>query len=78
MTELGVVGALGGVFGVLGGIISVVLSILLGVYVYRDANNRNMNGTLWLLIIITSWLVGLIVYFIVRNDNTNTNQKFNH
>lgn len=67
----------GGTFGVLGAIISIVLSILLGVYIYRDANNRNMNGTLWLLIIVTSWLVGLVVYFIVRNDNTSADQNFN-
>lgn len=76
MAELGIAGAVGGVFSVLGAIISIVVSVVLGVYIYRDANRRNMNGTLWLLIIVTSWLVGVIVYYIVRNDNTNTNQGF--
>ena len=30
----------------------------------------NMNGTLWILIIITSWIVGAIIYFIIRDDES--------
>ncbi len=75
MAELGIATLLGGTFTALIGLASFVLSLVLGVYIYRDANSRNLNGTLWLLIVITSWLVGVIVYFIVRNDNTSGNSN---
>lgn len=45
------------------------IPILVGVYVYRDANKRGMNAILWLLIaILTPSLLGLIIYLLVRNN----------
>lgn len=45
------------------------IPILVGVYVYRDANKRGMNAVLWLLIaILTPSLLGLIIYLLVRNN----------
>lgn len=46
-----------------------VLPILIGVYVYRDAASRGMNAPLWTLIAILSpALIGLIIYLIVRSE----------
>lgn len=72
----GIFGLLGGTFALLGAIVSFALSIVLGIYIYRDANKRNLNGTLWLLIVIVSWLVGFIVYLIVRDDETGKKQEY--
>ena len=45
------------------------IPILIGVYVYRDANKRGMNAVLWTLIaLFTPSLLGLIIYLLVRNN----------
>lgn len=44
-----------------------VIPVLVGVYVYRDAKRRGMSAALWTLIaVVTPGLVGLIIYLIVR------------
>ena len=46
-----------------------VLPILIGVYVYRDANSRGMNAALWTLIAaLAPSGIGLIIYLVVRSD----------
>lgn len=46
-----------------------VLPILIGVYVYKDATSRNMNAAMWTLIaVLAPAAIGLIVYLIVRSD----------
>lgn len=46
-----------------------VLPILIGVYVYRDANRRGMNAALWTLIAaLAPSGIGLIIYLVVRSD----------
>ena len=48
------------------------IPVLLGVYVYRDANKRGMNAVLWTLIaILTPSLLGLIIYLLVRNNHSD-------
>ncbi|MFX0126299.1 MAG: zinc-ribbon domain-containing protein [Candidatus Hodarchaeota archaeon] len=49
------------------GVILFVLFIKLLIWLYRDANRRNMDGTLWVLIVVVSGLIGLIIYFIIRD-----------
>lgn len=45
------------------------LPILIGVFVYRDAESRGMNAPLWTIIAIFSpALLGLIIYLIARGD----------
>lgn len=57
-------------FGVLG-IIMVFFPVLIGIYVYRDANRRGMNAVLWTLIaVLAPSLIGLIIYLIVRADRS--------
>ncbi|MES3518255.1 MAG: hypothetical protein PPP58_11375 [Natronomonas sp.] len=55
-------------------VIAVVLYYLVARYVYRDANSRSMNGTLWGVATFLALFVGLlpgvvviVVYLIVRD-----------
>ena len=43
--------------------------VLIGVYVYRDANARGMNGLLWTIVaMFAPSFIGIIVYLIVREN----------
>ncbi|MGB4590120.1 MAG: zinc-ribbon domain-containing protein [Clostridiaceae bacterium] len=43
--------------------------ILIGVYVYKDANSRGMNGLLWAIVaMFAPSFIGIIVYLIVREN----------
>lgn len=45
------------------------IPILIGVYVYRDAERRSMNGLLWALVaVFVPSLIGLIIYLLVRGN----------
>lgn len=45
------------------------IPILIGIYVYRDANKRGMNTVLWTLVaLLTPSLLGLIIYLLVRSN----------
>ena len=49
-----------------------VIPILIGVYVYKDARSRNMNAPLWTLIaILVPALIGFIIYLLVRGSYSN-------
>ncbi len=46
-----------------------ILPIAIGIYVYRDAERRGMNGILWALVAaFAPSLIGLIVYLLVRGN----------
>jgi len=47
-----------------------IISILICIWVYRDAEGRGMSGILWLIIILITGIVGLIIYLIVRKDKS--------
>ena len=52
-------------------LLSVVLivPILIGVYVYRDATRRGMNAVMWTLIaLLAPSMIGLIIYLLVRSS----------
>ena len=48
---------------------SLILSAIIGIWVYRDAESRGMSGVLWLLIVLVVSLVGLVIYLIVRGSH---------
>ena len=49
--------------------IGLIVPILIGVYVYRDANRRGMNAVMWTLIaLIAPSLLGFIIYLLVRSS----------
>jgi len=53
-------------------IIVVMLPLLIGIYVYRDAKRRGMNAALWTLIaILAPSLIGFIIYLLVRGNYSN-------
>jgi len=41
-------------------------------YIYKDAVKRDLNGELWLIILILAPLIGILVYFIVRKSKART------
>lgn len=48
-----------------------VLPIMIGIYVYRDATSRGMNASLWTLIaVLAPAAIGLIIYLVVRSENS--------
>jgi len=47
-------------------------SILLCVWVYRDAESRGMGGVLWLIVVILTGIIGLIIYLIVRKPEISS------
>jgi RNA polymerase subunit RPABC4/transcription elongation factor Spt4 len=46
-----------------------VLWIAVIVWVYRDAERRNMNGVLWALLVFFGNLIALLIYLIIRSDH---------
>lgn len=53
-------------------IVVIMLPVLVGVYVYRDAKRRGMNAVLWTLIaVIAPSLIGFIIYLLVRGNYSN-------
>ena len=50
-------------------LIMLLLPLLLGIYVYRDARRRSMNAALWtLVVLLTPALLGFIIYLLVRSN----------
>ncbi len=48
------------------------IPIAIGLYVYRDAQRRDMNAVLWTaIVILTPGLVGLIIYLVARSDTSS-------
>lgn len=48
---------------------SLLLPILIGVFVYKDAKKRNMDAVLWTVIaIFAPGFIGLIIYLIMRSN----------
>jgi len=45
-----------------------VIPILIGVYVYRDASRRGMNAALWVIIVLLLSFAGFVIYLLVRQD----------
>jgi len=50
-------------------VVLIIIEIIIGVYVYRDATRRGMRATLWTVISVLSVPVGLIIYIHVRKKH---------
>lgn len=56
--------------GALIAIAVLVLTILLCVWTYRDAQHKGMNGIIWMLVVLlVPSCIGLLIYLIVRMDS---------
>jgi RsiW-degrading membrane proteinase PrsW (M82 family) len=62
-------GALAGIYMIM--IVMVVIfyiiGILIAIWVYKDAKKRDMNATVWLLIVLLTGCIGCIIYLVVRD-----------
>jgi ribosomal protein L40E len=56
------------IFSIIGSLISLALAI----WIYRDAEDRGLNGVIWLLIVLVAGCVGVIIYLLVRNDGPSS------
>jgi RNA polymerase subunit RPABC4/transcription elongation factor Spt4 len=55
-------------------ILVALIPILIGLYVYKDAKSRRMDAVLWTLVaILVPSFVGLIIYLVIRSNNSNLN-----
>lgn len=53
-------------------VVILIIPFIIGIYVYRDARNRNMNAALWTIVsIFAPALIGFIIYLLVRGNYTN-------
>ena len=78
----------GFIVGGFAAIASITMVILLGIWTYKDAENKGMIPLLWTaIVVLVPSFIGLIVYLIVRTDNNkivcsncnarvNSNMKF--
>ncbi|TXT61319.1 MAG: hypothetical protein BAJALOKI3v1_800006 [Promethearchaeota archaeon] len=48
-------------------VIFYIVGILLAIWVYKDAQKRDMNATVWLLIVLLTGCLGCIIYLVVRD-----------
>jgi hypothetical protein len=46
-----------------------IVSIIIGMWIYRDAEKRGMSGIGWVLAVFLIGIIGLIIYLIVRKDS---------
>ena len=58
--------ALGGAACIGGFALMFIIWIVLAIWVYKDAEKRDGNGALWLIIVIITGILGLIIWLIVR------------
>ena len=49
------------------GIVFFVISLLIAIWVYKDAKKRDMNAPVWLLIVLVTGCIGCIIYLVVRD-----------
>ena len=47
-------------------ILWLIIAVLIGIWVYRDAEKRGSSGILWLIIVFITGIIGLIIWLIVR------------
>ena len=53
-------------------VLVLAIPIIIGCYVYKDAKRRGMDAVLWTVVaVLVPGLIGLIIYLIVRGNNTD-------
>ncbi|TFG09914.1 MAG: hypothetical protein EU535_08665 [Promethearchaeota archaeon] len=53
-------------------VIAIIIAIFIGAiillrYIYQDAVKRQLNAELWIIIILIAPIIGIPLYFVVRN-----------
>ncbi|TKJ22930.1 MAG: hypothetical protein CEE42_12470 [Promethearchaeota archaeon Loki_b31] len=64
-----ITGALAGIWMIMivVSIVSFIISLLIAIWVYKDAKKRDMNAPVWLLIVLLTSCIGCIIYLVVRD-----------
>ncbi len=52
-----------------------ILWILVAVWVYKDAQKRDKNGVLWIIIVILLGIIGFIIWLLVRGEIPTSGRK---
>ncbi len=56
-------------------IVPMILWIVIAIWMYKDAQKRDENAVLWLIIGLFLGIIGLIIWFVVRPDMTEVERK---
>ena len=56
-------------------IIWFIISILISIWTYRDAESRGEEGILWLIIVLFTGIIGLVIWLIVRPSRTTVEKR---
>ncbi|MHA1460335.1 MAG: hypothetical protein ACTSO8_02540 [Promethearchaeota archaeon] len=48
-------------------VVACLISLGISIWVYKDAKKRDMNATVWLLIVLVTGCIGCIIYLVVRD-----------
>lgn len=51
-----------------------VIWILVGIWVYKDAEKRGKSGALWLIIVILLGIIGIIIWLVVRGEKSSSSR----
>ncbi len=56
-------------------IVPLIIWLLIGIWMYKDAKKRDENAVLWLIVGLVAGLIGLIIWIVVRPDMAEVQQK---
>jgi len=56
-------------------LIPLIISLLIGYWMYKDAEKRNENGVLWFIIGFFLSIIGLIIWIVVRPDMSEVRRE---
>ena len=57
-------------------IVALVILVAMMVWVYKDAQKRNMNAAVWLLIVFVAGPCGCVIYLMVREPERPLNPSY--
>jgi hypothetical protein len=52
--------------GMIGQLVGIVIAAVIGYFVYKDANERGMNGVLWGILVFLFCIIALPIYLLIR------------
>ncbi len=56
-------------------ILGIVIWIAIGIWMYKDAEKRDENGVLWLIVGLVAGIIGVIIWLVVRPDMDEVMRK---
>lgn len=56
-------------------LVPTIIWIVIAIWMYKDAKKRDENAVLWLIVGLFLGIIGLIIWFVVRPDMAEVEQK---